>query len=375
MAVAEDFYTLLGVGRTASADEIKKAYRRLARELHPDTNPDPAAEERFKEVSMAYEVLSDPQRRQQYDMYGDPRDRMQGGGSPFDAGMGFGDIFDAFFSQMGGQGPGGRRRGPVAGSDVEVVMDLELVEAAFGAQRDLSVRLPVACSECNGSGAQEGSSPETCPDCGGAGEVRRVRQSLLGQMVTSAPCGRCGGFGTVIATPCTKCRGDGRVTEERTLTVDIPEGVEHGTTLRLTDHGAAGPRGGPRGSLYVHLRVREDARFERDGDDLHANVHVAMTQAALGATIEVETLEEPTSLRVQPGSQSGLVTKIKGQGVPHLHGRGRGDLYIHLQVDTPTQLNEEQMTLLGQLADLRGEAIEPPEEHHGLFSKIRSALS
>lgn len=374
--MAEDFYEILGVSRSASADEIKKAYRRLARELHPDANPEPSAEERFKEVSMAYEVLSDPQRRQQYDMYGDPRDRMQGGGgSPFDAGMGFGDIFDAFFSQMGAQGPGSRRRGPEVGSDVEVVMDLELTAAAFGVQRDLSVKLPVACPDCGGSGAQAGTKPETCPDCAGAGEVRRVRQSLLGQMVTASPCGRCSGLGTVIASPCSKCRGDGRVTEERTLTVDIPAGVENGTTLRLSDHGAAGPRGGPRGSLYVHLRVASDPRFERDGDDLHSNLHVAMTQAALGATIEVATLEEPVMLRVDPGSQSGLVTKIKGQGVPHLHGRGRGDFYIHLQVDTPTNLDDEQMTLLAQLADRRSELIDPPEEHHGLFSKIRSAFT
>jgi molecular chaperone DnaJ len=373
--VAEDFYVQLGLSRNASADDIKKAYRRLARELHPDTNPDPLAEERFKEISMAYEVLSDPQRRQQYDAYGDPRNRMQGGGSPFDAGMGFGDIFDAFFSQMGGQGPGGRRRGPVTGSDVEVAMDLSLAEAAFGAQRDLSVRIPVGCPDCLGSGAASGSAPSTCTDCGGAGEVRRVRQSLLGQMVTSGTCGRCGGFGSVIASPCVKCRGDGRVTEERMLSVDIPQGVENGTTLRLSDRGAAGPRGGPRGSLYVHLRVANDARFERDGDDLHTKIHVAMSQAALGASIDVATLEEPVVLRVEPGSQSGLVTKIKGQGVPHLHGRGRGDLYVHLQVDTPSQLDEVQMTLLAQLAQQRGEAIDPPEEHHGLFSKIRSALS
>ncbi len=373
--MADDFYVLLGISRNASADEIKKAYRRLARELHPDTNPDPAAEERFKEISMAYEVLSDPQRRQQYDTYGDPRDRMQGGGSPFDSGMGFGDIFDAFFSQMGGQGPGARRRGPVAGSDVEVVMDLDLGEAAFGAQRDLSVRIPVSCPECEGTGAASGSAPSTCSDCGGVGEVRRIRQSLLGQMVTSAPCGRCGGFGSVIASPCSQCRGDGRVTQERTLTVDVPQGVENGTTLRLSDHGAAGPRGGPRGSLYVHLRVADDARFERSGDDLHTTVHVAVSQAALGASIEVKTLEGPLTVRVDPGSQSGLVTKIKGQGVPHLHGRGRGDLYVHLLVDTPTQLSEEQMVLLAQLAEVRGEAIDPPEEHHGLLSKIRSALS
>jgi molecular chaperone DnaJ len=370
MAELGDLYEILGVPRSTTADDIKRAYRRLAREFHPDTNPDPAAEERFKQVSVAYEILSDPERRASYDAYGDPR-MAADQGSVFD-GNGFSDIFDMFFSQMGGQQRG--RRGPASGEDIETRLQLSLFEAAFGAAKDLTLRLPVRCPDCAGSGAAPGTSPETCPECQGAGEVRRVRQSILGQMVTSSPCPRCHGPGQIIPTPCSRCRGDGRITDERTFTVEVPQGVEAGTTLRLTDRGAAGPRGGPAGSLFVHLDVVADPRFERQGDDLHTMVHVGIAQAALGTNLDVENLEGAVKVAIAPGTQSGSILRRRSEGVPHLRGRGRGDLYVHVQVDTPEELSDREVELLAELAELRGEHLEPAEEHHGILSKIRSAF-
>lgn len=374
MAELGDLYALLGVSKDASAEEIKRAYRKLARALHPDTNSDPTAEEQFKKVSVAYEILSDPERRLSYDTYGDPRGPQMGGmGNMGGFEGGFGDLFDMFFSQMGGQQ--GQRRGPVEGPDLETTLRLNLTEAAFGAERQLALRLPVPCDACEATGAAPGSHPETCQDCQGSGEVRRVRQSILGQMVTSSPCGRCGGVGKRITNPCPSCRGEGRVTEERTLTVDVPQGVESGTTLRLAGRGAAGPRGGPPGSLFVHIDVAADPRFERQGDDLHTMIHLGISQAALGSEVEVTTLEEPVMVRIEPGTQSGTILKNKGLGIPHLRGRGRGDLYVHLQIDTPTALSDREVELLAELADIRGELIMPEGDHKGLLSKIKSAFS
>ncbi len=366
--MAPDYYELLEVDRSASQDEIKKAYRRLARELHPDANPDPAAEARFKEVSTAYETLSDPERRSRYDMYGDDRGA---GGSPFGNGGGFGDIFDAFFSQMN---PNQGRRGPTPGQDVEATVTLELVDAAFGTAAEVSLRLPVTCSDCEGAGAAPGTTPDPCGECNGSGEVHRVRESLLGRMITTSPCPRCQGMGQTIASPCGTCHGDGRVTDQVTLTVDVPAGVEDGTTLRLTGRGAAGPRGGPAGSLYVHLRVTPDPRFERNGDDLHTMVHIGIAQAAIGTNLSVETLDSTEEVAIEPGTQSGTVIRRKGLGVPHLRGRGRGDLFVHVQIETPTDLTEREMELLAELAAIRNEHLEPPAEHSGLFSKIKSAF-
>jgi molecular chaperone DnaJ len=366
-----DHYEALGVARGATAEEIKRAYRQRARELHPDTNPDPTAEARFKEVALAYEVLSDPQRRQQYDTYGEAGPQA---GNPFGGGAGgLGDIFDMFFngsSSFGGgaQGPSG----PPRGSDLESVADLSFAEAVFGAETEVAVRTAVACEDCEATGAAPGTAPVTCAECKGAGQVRRVRQSILGQMVTAGPCPRCSGFGTVVETPCPTCRGEGRRIDERTYTVDVPAGVDTGATLRLSGRGAVGPRGGGAGDLYVHLRVTPDERFARDGDDLLHDLHVPVTQAALGARIPLETLDGDEVIDLAPGTQTGEVLRLRQRGVPHLQGRGRGDLLVQVVVDTPAELTEEQHELLGRLAEIRGEEIDPPEQ--GLMSKLRSAF-
>jgi molecular chaperone DnaJ len=289
----------------------------------------------------------------------------------FDFEAGLSDIFEAFFGSMGARGA---KRGPMPGSDAEIGLRLSFAEAAFGAQKEISIRLPVACDTCGGSGARPGTQAVTCPDCQGAGETRRIRQSLLGQVVTSVACGRCQGHGELTPTPCEGCGGEGRRMDHRTFTVEVPAGVEDGSTLRLADRGPAGPRGGPNGSLFVQLEVEQDERFQRMGDDVHTSTHVAMVQAALGAKVSVSTLEEPTDVTIEPGTHSGHVVRLKGGGVPHLRGRGRGDLYVHLVVDTPTDLTAKQEELLVQLAAERGEALSSPDGSDGVFSRIRSVF-
>jgi len=371
--LAADFYDLLEVARDATADDIKRAYRRLARQLHPDTNPDPVAEERFKEITVAYEVLSDPEKRQRYDRYG-----VEGlGGDPFGFGGGGGgvnDIFEAFF---GGGSPfgGGARRGPSGpprGQDIEVVADLSFEEAVFGARHSVSVRTAVACETCQATGAQPGTEPITCLECAGAGQVQRVRQSFLGQMVTSSICPRCSGAGQVISDPCATCRGEGRTVEERSYTVDIPAGVDSGSTLRLSGRGAVGPRGGAHGDLYVHVRAAAHARFTRDGFDLRCELPIAFAQASLGAHIEFDTLDGTEDLVIPRGTPSGKEFRLRGRGVPHLERRSRGDLIVRAVVAVPIDLDAEEEELLRQLAERRGESVAPADA--GFFSRIRSAF-
>lgn len=369
--MSEDYYDLLEVSRQASPDELKKAYRRKARELHPDANPDPEAEARFKLVAVAYEVLSDPEKRARYDRFG-PEGVSGAGGDPFGfGGGGFGDIFDAFF---GGGGFGASRApsGPPAGSDLEVTVELEFEQAVFGAESPVTVRTAVACDDCEATGALTGTAPIACGDCQGTGQVRTVRNSILGQMVSTRPCARCGGWGQVIESPCPACSGEGRRIEERTYTVDVPAGVDSGSTLRLSGLGAVGPRGGPSGDLYVHLRVKPHDRFARHGDDLHEVLRIPLTQAALGATLAYETLDGAEDLVVERGTQTGHVARFRGKGVPRLQGRGRGDLLVELSVEVPTDLSAEQEELLRHLASLRGEEVSQPET--GLLSKVRSAF-
>ncbi|MEQ8435943.1 MAG: molecular chaperone DnaJ [Ilumatobacter fluminis] len=377
--MAADYYELLGVSRTASADEIKKAYRKRARDLHPDANPDnPEAAEQFKELSKAYAVLSDDDQRARYDRFGE-----QGvggaGGQNFDdlfGGGGLGDIFEAFFGGQGGNPFGGGRRGPSGpprGQDMEVVVTIDFEQSVFGAQIPVELKLPQRCDTCDGSGAGEGTQPVTCSECDGAGQVRRVRQSVLGQMVSSSPCPRCGGLGQVITTPCESCRGEGRVTVDKTYNVDVPAGVVDGSTLRLTRRGAAGPRGGAPGDLYVHLRVRAHERYWRVDDDLVTDVPISIAQAALGTKVLLPTLDGDEDLIVPPGTQPGHEFVLRNRGVPRLQGRGRGDLRVILRVDVPTKLSGDERKLLESYAEGRGEEV--GEFSGGLFSKIKSAFS
>lgn len=369
-----DLYEVLEVSRDASMDDIKRSYRRLARECHPDANPDdPGAEARFKELAAAYEVLSDPDKRSRYDRFGsaDGFDL----GDPFGSGVsGLGDLFDAFFSTGGSPFGGGRRgpSGPMRGPDLETEVSIAFTEAVFGTKVDVTARTAVACDDCGGSGAEDGTSPETCIECGGSGEVRSVRNTVLGQVVTAVTCRSCGGAGRIIASPCSRCRGDGRVVQEKTFTVDVPKGVAEGSTLRLTGRGAVGPRGGPPGDLYVHLRVQPHDRFVREDDDLIHHLPIGIAQAALGVRLMLETLDGWEDVVVPKGTQSGHTVRLRNRGVPHLGGHGRGDLIVVVVVETPTKLTDEEAELLRQFAELRGEDLTQVDE--GLFKKVRNAL-
>jgi molecular chaperone DnaJ len=367
--MARDFYELLGVSRSANEDEIKRAYRKLARELHPDANGgDPQSEARFKEVSVAYETLRDPERRRRYDMYGE--EGLRGGGGPGDVfSTGLGDLFEQFF----GQSPfANTRQSTRRGDDIETLIELSFEEAVFGTSKPVALRAYVGCATCAGSGAQPGTGASACPDCNGSGQLRRLRQSILGQVVTTTPCPRCHGLGEIVASPCPDCRGEGRRIEERSVTVEVPPGVDDGTTLRVPGSGGAGFRSGQPGDLYVHLRVAPHQYFERQGNDLVMTLHVPLTQAALGADVEIETLDGSESITIPAGTHSGKTFRIRAKGVPNLRGRGRGDLHIRVAVDTPTDLTKEQEQLLRELARLRGEAVGASDP--GLLSRIRSSL-
>ncbi|MGK2947105.1 MAG: molecular chaperone DnaJ [Acidimicrobiales bacterium] len=377
--MADDYYALLDVAPDASADDIKKAYRRLARQLHPDTNPDPAAADRFKAVARAYEVLSDPEKRQRYDRFG-PEGVGGAGGDPFGFGGGAGagginDIFDAFFGGNSPFGGGGGRRGPAGpprGSDLEVVADLAFEDAVFGTRHAVEVRTAVPCETCQATGAAAGNEPITCLECAGAGQVQRVRQSFLGQMVSTTVCPRCGGQGQVISDPCGTCSGEGRTVEDRTYTVDIPAGVDTGSTLRLTGRGAVGPRGGAHGDLYVHVRVAPHERFTRDGLDLRCDLPVSFAQATLGAHMEFATLDGAEDLVIPRGTPSGREFRLRGRGVPHLERRQRGDLIVRAVVAVPTDLTADQEELLRRFAEERGDDVAPADS--GFFGRIRSAF-
>ena len=366
-----DFYEVLGVARDATDDEIKKAYRQLARQYHPDANAgDPASEARFKEISVAYDTLRDPEKRRRYDMYGA---QGVGAGDPGMGGFDFGvsDLFDAFF----GGGFGGGTRGPAGpprGPDAEVHLVLDLEEAAFGATKPVELRMPVECERCHGSGCEPGTHPSTCRTCSGAGEVRTVRRTILGQMMTATPCAACRGTGREILSPCRDCRGDGRVTLPATVEVQVPAGIDDGQRLRLAGRGPAAPRGGEPGDLYVSIAVRPHTRFERDGDDLLHVLRLPMTQATLGAHLKIDTLDGEEDLLIPAGTQTGRIFRLRGRGVPTLRGRGRGDLIVRVEVVVPEKLSSEEAQLVRQLAELRGEAVAPREE--GFFSRIKSAF-
>jgi len=349
VAETQDLYDLLGVPRDASGEDIKKAYRKLARELHPDVNGDPAAGERFKRVTAAYEVLSDPAKRRQYDLRG-----FQAIPDLFP----FGDIFDVFFGQGFGRA---RSRGPRTrarqGGDVYAQVSLTLEEAAFGTTREVSIDSLEACSRCGGSGCEPGTMPSRCARCGGSGEVQDVQRSLFGTIMTARPCATCEGTGQQIKDPCTECRGDGRVPNPQVVTVEVPAGVSDGMELRISAAGDAGREGGQTGDLYLGLTVEPHRLFERRGSDLYAVLEVPVTQAALGVELDVLTLDGEERVRIEPGIQSGTPIRMRGRGVPHLGKRGRGDLMLYVQVTTPEGMGRGERDLLERLAELRGEPV------------------
>ena len=376
--MASDYYGTLGVRREADADEIKKAYRRLARELHPDVNPDPRTQERFKEITQAYEVLSDPEKRQMYDLGADPFAPGGGAGAGgFGAVFPFSDIMDAFFGGAAGGARGPRSRAR-RGRNATIRVELDLSECAFGTTRDLAVDTAVVCPTCSGEGSAPGTHPTTCDICNGRGEVSQVTRSFLGQVMTSRPCPACGGFGTVIRRPCPECDADGRVRTRRTIKVRIPAGVEDGTHIQLAGEGETGPGGGPPGDLFLEIVQQPHAIFERQGDDLHCTVTIPMVAAALGATLKIQTLDGPADVDVRPGTQSGQAIPLYGQGSTHLNATGRGDLLIHVTVETPTKLEPEQEAVLRELARLRGEESPPGKfapGQQGFFSRLRDAFN
>jgi molecular chaperone DnaJ len=355
MVEKRDYYEALGIGRGASPEELKGAYRRLAKQYHPDVNKDPGAEERFKEINEAYAVLSDSQRRAAYDRFGHAGLK----DIPTDFGFGFSDIFEEFFGF--GFGGGRSRRSPRRGADLRYDLTLEFEEAIFGVEKKLEFSRQDTCSVCQGSGAEPGTAPTRCPTCQGTGEVRQVRQTFLGSMVNVTTCPTCGGRGEVVGSPCRQCAGTGVERREISRVVEIPPGVDNGTQIRISGEGEPGANRGPRGDLYVVIRVKPHRYFRRRQDDVLLDLSINVAQATLGAEVQVPTLEGQQELRVPPGTQSGKVMRLKGQGVPRLRRNGRGDQLVILSVDIPRSLTKEQRELFEQLAHTMGTEAQPQE--------------
>lgn len=378
-----DYYEILGVIRTADGDTIKKAYRKLAVQFHPDKNQgSKEAEEKFKEATEAYEVLRDPDKRAAYDRYGHAGVRGSGGGQGF-GGFNFADALEVFMRDFGGfggdifGGGGGARRGQARrGSDLRVRLPLTLAEVATGVKKTLKLQVLDSCGGCNGSGAANGAAAVRCTSCGGTGEIRRVQRSFLGQLVSVTPCPECGGEGQRIEDVCTKCNGRGTEQKEKTIDVDVPAGVSSGDYLTLKGQGNAGPRGAPRGDILVVMDVEDDARFLRDGNDLVYELPITFTQAALGADIEIPVITGTARVKIPAGTQSGKLLRLRGKGLPHLQGGGVGDMIVRIVVWVPTELNAEQEALLRKLAKIEGKAPEEVDmdEDRGFWSRVREAF-
>jgi molecular chaperone DnaJ len=369
MAVDRDYYEILGVPRDASDAEIKKAFRKLAQRWHPDVSEEPDAHDRFKEINEAYQVLADPQRRQQYDLFG--RAGLGDLGAGFETGFpGFADIFDAFF----GGGVGTTRRGrPMAGSDLRYDLRISFAEAVHGTEKEIDFVALDRCETCGGSGAAEGAQPITCPTCSGRGEVRTVRQTMLGQMVNVSTCPRCRGEGKVVEKRCDTCQGEGRIQRKRTLRVRIPAGIDEGHQVRLSGQGEVGPRGGPAGSLYVAVHVTPHPSLKREGTELYHEADVPMAGAALGTTITVPTAEGDEQVEIKPGTQPGTEIRLRARGVPHVRRPSvRGDLHVLVRVVVPTRLSKRERELLAELAAERGDFVKGHDP--GLIGRVRDAL-
>jgi molecular chaperone DnaJ len=380
-----DYYERLGVERSADADTIKKAYRKKAMEYHPDRNSAPGAEQRFKQVTEAYEVLRDPERRQLYDRFGEAGVKRGAGGGPAGGfgGFDFADAFDVFMREFGGMGFGdifggraSRASGPRRGSDLKMRLKVSLEDAARGVERSVKIKVLDLCTACDGSGAEPGTAPERCATCHGAGEVRQVQRSMLGQFVSVRPCPDCGGAGERILHPCAECSGEGRVRAERTVKLEVPAGVSTDDYLKLSGRGNAGPGGGPRGDVLVLVTVEEDRRFQRLGDDLVYNLAVTMSQAALGADIGVPTIiDGMATLKVPEGIQSGQALRLRGRGMPRLRGAGRGDQVVRVLVWTPTDLSRDEREILERLREVESPPPEPDTEEPGFWERVKRAFT
>lgn len=379
--MARDYYGILGVDRSASDAEIKKAYRKLARQYHPDVNASDEAAEKFAEIGAAYEVLSDSEKRRVVDMGGDPLGGAgeAGPGAGFGGFGGVGDIFDAFFGGGGGGGSRRPRSRVQPGSDSLVRVTVDLEEAATGTQKEIQIDTAVLCSTCQGKGSADGSKPTTCSICNGVGEVQSVQRTMLGNVMTARPCSNCQGTGEVIANPCSSCGGQGRVRERRTVTAKIPAGVTTGNRVRLSGQGEVGPGGGPAGDLYVEIREREHPVFVREGDDLHASVRVPVADAALGSEIGMQSiLGEDLTVRIDAGTQPSDTVTLRGKGMPNVRGGMPGDLVVHLDVAVPTHLHGKQKEAMRKLREVSKDApslVDTKTAQSGsLFSRLRAAF-
>lgn len=370
----KDYYDILGVSKDASQKEIKKAYRKLAKEHHPDTNDgDEKSSEKFKEISEAYEILSDPEKRKRYDQYGHSGigeddfnfdDFARGGFG------GFEDIFDMFFG--GGRGGRSRRRGPQRGRDLQYKLQISFEEAAFGAEKQITIPRTEVCPECNGSGAETSSDVRTCPKCNGQGQIRVTQQTPFGRFAQTKTCDKCGGSGEIVENPCSNCNGTGKVQRRRQLTINIPAGVNDGSKLRMAGEGEAGEKGAASGDLYIIIQVQEHEIFDRKGDNIYCEIPINFVQATLGDEIKVPTLEGKVKFEVPEGTQPGTTFRLKNKGVKHLNRSGKGDQYIKTKVVIPDNLNNEQKELLKEFAEISGEEINP--EKKGFFDKVKNAF-